>query len=327
MKGLHYSGRVVTAAELDTQLTRAAVLLEEGNLAQAETSCQAVLTDYPDNPAAMHLLGLIRVRGGDARVGEELIRRSVELDPADTRLRLNLATFLRRAGRLSEAERVYRRVLQRAPEERAARHGLALTLDGLGQSREAELQCRSLIEADRSSPDGWVALGSVLGTQSRLPEAEAAYRKALLLNPRHAPAHRQLGSLLVRLYRTEEALALLERAHSLGAGGFDLAFSRGRACGHLGRLQQAEEAFAEAVRLRPRHPDAHLNLARVRQMRGDPDFARTLAEAVRQAPDDANLLSVLSGLLLRAGRGDVAEQVLRAELKRSGPVPHLRFLL
>jgi tetratricopeptide (TPR) repeat protein len=318
---------VLTAAELDNQLNRASASFSRGELAQAESMCRTVLAAAPNNAAALHLLGLVRARGGDRQGGEELLRRSVELDPADTRLRLNFATFLRRAGRLEEAERVYRRVLQLAPGERGARHGLVLTLDSLGRAREAEIQCRTLVDSDRANPDGWAALGSVLVNQNRLLEAEGAYRQALALNPGNAPLHRRLGSLLAQLERAEEALALLTRAQALGVRGFELELARGRAFGQLGRLEEAERAFAAAVQLRPRHADAQLYLARVRQALGDPDFSRSLAAAVLEARGDLNLQEALAVLLLNAGRGDVAEGLLREELKRAGPVPRLRYVL
>jgi Flp pilus assembly protein TadD len=319
---------VLTAAELDTQLTQASASFSRGELAQAESVCRTVLAAAPNNAAALHLLGLVRARGGDRQGGEELLRRSVELEPADTRLRLNFATFLRRAGRLEEAERVYRRVLQLAPGERGARHGLVLTLDSLGRDREAEIQCRTLVDSDRASPDGWAALGFVLANRNRLLEAEGAYRQALALNPANALLHRQLGSLLAQLERADEALALLTRAQLLGVRGFELDLARGRALSQLGRLEEAEHALAAAVHLRPRHADAQLYLARVRQARGDPDFTRSLAAVLREAPQDIRLQEVLAVLLLRAGRGDVAELLLREQMQlAAGPVPYLRSLL
>ena len=147
---------MLTAAELDTQLTQASASFNRGELVQAEGMCRTVLAAAPNNAAALHLLGLVRARGGDRQGGEELLRRSVELDPADTRLRLNFATFLRRAGRLEEAERVYRRALQLAPGERGARHGLVLTLDSLGRAREAEIHCRT--RARYSCASAWRGL-------------------------------------------------------------------------------------------------------------------------------------------------------------------------
>jgi len=318
---------VLTAAELDTQLTRASASFNRGELAQAESVCRSLLADHPNHAATLHLLGLVRARGGDRAAGEELLRRSVELDPGDTRLRLNFATFLRRAGRLAEAERVFRRVLQLAPGDRAARHGLVQTLDGLGRGRDAELQCRTLIESERANPDGWAALGYVLANQNRLLEAEAAYRRVLTLTPGNALVQRRLGSLLALLDRSEEALAALEQAQSLGLRGFELQLARGRALAQLGRLEEAEAAFAAAVELRPRHADAQLNLARMRQARGDPDFSRTLGAAVRAAPQDFALQEVLVALLLRAGQGEAAEALMREAVKRDGPLPQLRFML
>ena len=318
---------MLTAAELDTQLTRASASFDRGELAQAENTCRSVLAAHPNNAAALHLLGLVRARGGDRKQGEQFLRRSVELEPTDSRLRLNLATFLRRAGRLEEAERVYRRVLQLAPGERGARHGLVLTLDELGRGRDAELQCRTLIDADRANPDGWSALGFVLANQNRLVEAEGAYRQALALNPGNAALYRRLGSLLAQLERAEEALGALTRARALGVRGFELEFARGRALSQLGRMPEAERAYEAAVALRPRHADAQLYLARVRQGLGDPDFSRSLAAAVLAARDDLNLQEALAGLLLSAGRGDVAEKLLREEVKRAGPLPRLRYLL
>jgi Flp pilus assembly protein TadD len=318
---------VLTAGELDTQLTRASASFGRGELARAESVCRTVLAAAPNNAAALHLLGLVRARGGDREGAEECLRRSVELEPADTRLRANLATFLRRAGRLEEAERVYRRVLQLQPGAREARRGLVLTLDGLGRSREAEIECRTLVDSDRASPDGWAALGLVLARANRPLEAEGAYRQALALKPGSAPLSRRLGALLARLERAEEALAVLARAQALGARGFELEFARGRALGQLGRLEEAGHAYAAAVRLRPRHADAQLHLARVRQALGDADFSRSLAAAALEARDDLHLQEALALLLLEAGQGEAAERLLRDELKRAGPVPRLRYVL
>jgi Flp pilus assembly protein TadD len=319
---------VLTAAELDTQLTKASASFSRGELAQAENVCRAVLADHPDNAAALHLLGLVRARGGDRRAGEELLRRSVELDPADTRLRINLATFLRRADRLEEAEYVYRSALQLAPASRVARHGLVQTLEAMGRGHDAEMQCRALVEEDRTDPDGWAALGFVLGNQNRLAEAQLAYRQALSLDPANGAVHRRLGTLLAQQERAEEALAALERAESLGTRGFELEFARGVALTQLDRLEEAEHAYAGAAALRPRNAETQLNLARVRQARGDPDFVRSLAAAVREAPQDVRLQEVLWALLLRAGRGDVAEQLLREQLRGpSSAAPYLRFML
>jgi Flp pilus assembly protein TadD len=315
------------AAGVGAQLARAGALLDEGKLAEAEGACLAVLSSEPANPAATHLLGLIRARGGDAAAGEQLIRRSIEFSPDDPNLRLNLATFLRRHGRLADAARAYRRVLQLDPQRVVARHGLALSLEGLGRLAEAETECRALLAAHSQDARGWSALGAILTRRSRLAEAESAYRRAVALNPRLGPAHQQLGALLARMGRAEEALSQLARSHSLGLRGFDLCLARARALVQLGRVAEAERDFEQAVTLAPRHVQAQLELARLRQTCGDADFARSLVAAVRQAPEDFELRSKLTALLTRTGRAAAAEELLREELKRAGAQPRLRLLL
>ncbi|HSY08455.1 MAG TPA: putative 2OG-Fe(II) oxygenase [Steroidobacteraceae bacterium] len=314
------------SAEVAARMAQITALLNAGQLPQAEAACVALHSAHA-NPASTHLLGLIRAQGGDTEQGERLIRRSLELEPANHEFHLNFANLLRKSGRLAEAETHYRRVLALKPAEHSARHSLALTLDNLGRGAEAEAECRALLRARDHDPQAWAALGFILTNQNRLLEAEAAYARALTLNPSLSLAHQNLGALLARMDRAEESLAALERAEALGGRGFELSFSRGMALTLLYRLPEAERAFAQAVALKPRDVDAQLNLARLRFMRGDADFAADITAAVTAHPQDLGLQTVLSTVLMRAGKLEATETQLRDALQRHGPVPQLRHLL
>jgi Flp pilus assembly protein TadD len=315
------------STDTTTALSRIAVLLNEGKLSQAESACRAILAASPNHSAATHLLGLIRARGGDLQTGERLMLRSIELEPGNPTLRVNLANHLRRSGRLAEAEAAYRQALQLAPTERAARHSLALTLSDLGRHAEAEAECRRLLSAGESDAEAWSLLGLILDRRGRLADAEGAYRRAVQVAPAYGLAHHNLGSVLERMDRAEEALAALERAEALGTRGFELTFTRGKTLALLNRVGEAEQAFAEAVTLRPRHPDAQLNLARIRYMRGETDFARTLLAAVTANPSDVSLQALLARVLVRAGQHERAELQLADALRRVGLAPELEFVL
>jgi Flp pilus assembly protein TadD len=213
------------------------------------------------------------------------------------------------------------------PAENSARHSLALTLDNLGRRDDAEAECRALVRARENDPQAWAALGFILTNQNKLFEAEAAYGRSLALDPRSRLAHQNMGSLLARMDRAEESLAALARAESLGASGFELSFSRGMTLTLLYRLPEAEHAFGQAVALKPRHVDAQLNLARLRYMRGDPDFTRDIVAAMNAHPADLALQSLLASVLLRAGKLNDAETHLRTALQQHGALPQLRHLL
>ena len=318
---------MLDSPDVNSQLGSIAALLSEGKLSQAESACRSILATSPNHSAAIHLLGLIRARSGDAHTGERLLRRSIELEPCNPTLRVNLANHLRRSGRLAQAEAEYRHVLQLAPAERAARHSLALTLSDLRRHAEAEAECRLLIGANEPDAEAWSLLGLILDRRGRLADSESAYRRAVQVDPAYGLAHHNLGSVLERMDRAEEALAALERAQALGTRGFELTFTRGKTLLLLNRVKEAEQAFAEAVTLRPRHPDAQLNLARIRYMRGEADFARTLEATVAANPGDMELQGVLAGVLVRAGQHERAELQLADALRRAGPAPKLQFVL
>jgi Flp pilus assembly protein TadD len=308
-------------------LSQIGSLLEQGQVAQAVDACLAILAASPDNASALHLLGLARARLGQAGEAEHLLRQSIQREPFNHAFQINFANFLRRAGRLSEAEAEYRTALQAAPTARKARHNLALTLAELGRHGEAESESRRLLAEDDRDSEAWSLLAFVLTHQNRLFEAEVAYRRALDLAPNYGLAHQNLGSLLIQMDRAEEAWSALERARALGTPEFELLFSRGRALALLYRFEEAEHEFGKAVALRPSHLEAQANLARLRFLRGDPQFAGALLDATRAAPGDLPLQHLLCTLLVRGGHYELAEARIRDVSKKQSAPPQFRALL
>jgi predicted Zn-dependent protease len=304
-----------------------ASMLQAGRLREAEQACGSLLARSPRLPAALHLLGLIREQSGVAPGGEELLRQSIALEPANQEFQLNLAQLLRRRGRLEEAETVLRALLAAAPTMRAARQMLAVLLADRGRHAAGELEARTLMEHGADDADAWSLLAFTLGNQSRFAEAEAAYHQALRRDARHPLALHNLGAMLSRLERAEEALVMLERAQGAGAPTFELQCNRGRALSQLRRLEEAEAAFAVAVAQNPLHIDAQVNLARLRYMIGDADFARALRASAAAHPGHIALQVSLASVLKNAGQLERAEDQLRAALQARGDVPELRGVL
>lgn len=311
----------------ETEFRRASSFLREGKLAQAESLCRNLLSRVPRSAAATHLLGLIRKEAGDNEGGERLMLQSIALEPGRGEFRANLANLQRKLGRLRDAERSYRESLACDASNAAAQLGLARTLNDLGEHASAEEQCRSLVAARPRDPQAWSALAMALRDQQKLGEAEAAYRKAIEVDAGHGPAWHNLGSVLSRMERAEEALEALDGAQARGVQGFELAFNRARTLLQLYRIDEAEREFAQAVALNPLHPDAQINLARLRFMRRDPDFARDIVSAAAKHPRDASLQVLQALVLRRAGNHARAESLLRDAIARLGPSPAMRACL
>src|SRR4029453_6393520 len=79
--------------------------------------------------------------------------------------------------------------------------------------------------------------------------------------------------------------------------------------------------------LNPLHGEAQVNLARVRFMRGDPEFSRSIAAAAALNKTNPDLQILLSLVLRRAGDLARAETLLRDALKNSGPSPDIHAAL
>jgi predicted Zn-dependent protease len=310
-----------------SELARAAELLRNRDLAGAEAACREALRAAPQSPAALHLLALIRMEAGDEPETERLMRESIAAAPTQPEFRNNLGALLRRQGRLNEAISAYREALIANPGHRLAQIGLGHALNDAGDHAAAEARAREIVATEAQNAAAWLLLAAALRQQHRYPEAERAAREAIVLKPAEPAAHHELSAILAAMDRAEEALRVLAQAEGFGLRGFDLALTRGLALLQLYRAQEAEACFQQAVELQPLNAEAHLRLATLRFMRGDPDFARDLRGVAARGAGDANLQMLLGKVLRRAGDSPGAEALLREVSARVGAPPEVRIAL
>ena len=133
-------------------------------------------------------------------------------------------------------------------------------------------------------------LGNVHFQKERLDEAAAAYRKAVAKFPSFRRAHKNLGMVLVRTGRTDEAIKPLSRVIELG-GGDGLTYGLLGACyAAAGQYSPAESAYRNAVLLQGEVIDWKLGLAQVFLKEKKYGDALTVADdLLRLHPDRAEL--------------------------------------
>jgi len=104
--------------------------------------------------------------------------------------------------------------------------------------------------------------------------AEAAYRRAIALDPTLANAFTNLGNLMFRRDRLEEAERLYERALKLDPEQPEAHYNAGFLAYERGDVQAAVASFERALTSDPAFADAHFNLAMALQELGQRDAAR-----------------------------------------------------
>jgi predicted O-linked N-acetylglucosamine transferase (SPINDLY family) len=199
-------------------LGQAVALHQQGRLEEAAALYRAVLAAAPDNPDALHLLGVTLLQRQDFAAAAESIGRSVVLRPVDPAAQGNLGTALLQLGRDAEAL--------------------------------AALDCALALKPDYA--EALNNRGLILARLHRPAEALACYERALALRPDYGDALKNRGTVLRVLGRPAEAVESYSRAMGFRPDDLDLVLQRAETLRDLKRNEEAARDFETLQRREPR---------------------------------------------------------------------------
>jgi tetratricopeptide (TPR) repeat protein len=273
-----------------TAESQALGLFQQGRLAEAEAAWRSILERKPDDPDALHLLGLILVRTGRAE-GLQLLDRSIERAPRNPAFLNNRAQILAEAGRSDEALRDLRRAVMLEPRFHAAYCHLGSLLRRLGRHEEALAAFRKALAIDARVPEAHVGLGNVLRERGDPAGASAAYEAALNVDPGNASAHYNLGALLLEAGDATGAEHAFRKALEREPRNPFAMNNLGAALREAGRTAEARACFEKAVALDPRNVEALNNLGLALQQEEQyPEAIARYREAAERRPGFAEAL-------------------------------------
>ena len=213
-------------------LTLALDLHLAGRFGEAQELYTRILDAEPEQPDALHYLGVLAGQIGRGDFGLTLIDKAVALRPEAADIRANRANLLRGLNRLDEAEAGYRCALALRPDFAEAWTDRAFARHGRGDA------------------------GAVDGAADLL-------ERALRIEPALEPAREKLvallharGRLRLEAGQVTPALTDLIRAAALDPQDADIAFLLGNALAATNRADAALAPLRHAVRIDPAHPAA-----------------------------------------------------------------------
>ena len=117
------------------------------------------------------------------------------------------ARQLEREGKLDEAIESYRLIIEENPKRSDVHHRLAVTLDKANRHDESADYYQTAIRLDSRNAEFLCDYGYSRYIQGDLDEAQQSLRRATRLQEEFPRAHNNLGLVLTRQGRDEEALA------------------------------------------------------------------------------------------------------------------------
>ncbi len=171
--------------------------------------------------------------------------------PADPVALSARATLELQRGRPAEAAELYRRAVGAAPAYVPARAGLAAALEHAGLGARAEGERQRLAREFPSSPSAAIAAARSARRLDRADSAALLMRKVLALRYDDEGTRGLLAQLLVEKGDVEGALEILDGSVRLDPSDLSLRLRKADLLASNGRLEEAEQAYADAVRICP----------------------------------------------------------------------------
>ncbi|WGS48384.1 tetratricopeptide repeat protein [Paraburkholderia sp. D15] len=341
-------------------LRNARASLERHDLAAARGLYEGVLTMAPDNVEALHLLGVVYLRQGDAARAEPLIARSMraglrhawnianhgaalagvgryrdaltmldhalQSDPHQPAVHAARGDALLGLERYDDALAAYDRSLQRAPAQGQAWSRRGAALRALGRPADALISLDRALQLDSRDPVTHVERGHALREIGQRDEALREYRLAMVIQGRRPALLLAEGIVLTDLGRAAEALAVLDEGLQHAPADEALLYA---SCVALDMLHARDELLRRCERLLARNRD-HVAawLGRGNALLGldrHRDAAQAYSEALTRAPDHVDALRNRAAAWRTLGRYDEALDDYDRALALTGAHPELLF--
>jgi predicted O-linked N-acetylglucosamine transferase (SPINDLY family) len=231
-----------------------------GQLKAARAIYEQILAEQPEQPTALHLLGLVDVQQGRVDEGCARIARVVELTPdaADAWAHLVTGQQLRGDGAAEAAALDRLLALQPDLADLWGRRGVLAF--NAGELEGAVAAFTRAVELAPESCAAWTNLGAAQLRLGKLAEAEECQRRAWAADQTSADALNNLGNVLIARAKWAEAAPMLERVVRNVPGNANGWVNYGHALKGLRRWDEARAAYERGLALRPDDPAALLGI-------------------------------------------------------------------
>lgn len=248
---------------------QALALYQQGQLAQAASLYNQILTLQANHIDALYALGLIEGQTGNPHAAAILFSRIVLLSPNHTDALFNYGNAMQILQHHQEALASYEKVLSIKPQHVRALIHAAQICHQLNRSAQALYYYDQLLMIDPHNVHALFFRASTLFELKRFNDALNQYDQLLINHPKHADAWINRGITFRELEQQENAIESYAKALAINPNYAQAYSHQGNALRALGHFNEAFENYKKAIELWPEYADAHYNLSIGQLMTGN----------------------------------------------------------
>ncbi len=211
-------------------------------------------------------------------------------------------------NQFDKACKYFEKSLEAAPDNQPALENLSFTYIRMGETQKG-IETFKKFNAGESNAHACFVWGMLFQEAGEYREAEEELKKAAQLQPDFAEALEELGNVLMKLNKTEEAVSTYEKLIHIDRDNYHAWVGKARAFINSERWKEAVHCYKEAIRIRPDCYRSYYNMAAALEEAGKQKEAIEAYHcAIAINPDFTDAYNNLGILLsLQGKRGEALE--------------------
>jgi tetratricopeptide (TPR) repeat protein len=259
-------------AKTDALLYRGKALVNLGRFEEAGAALESYRQNHPQSEDAVYLLAYVRFRQNQPKESLRLFTDAAKLKhPTADDLKIVALNYVL-LSEYDDAARYLEESLAMDPGNIEARYHLGRVRYQQNRFDLAIVAFQEVIRRDPSNIKAQDNLGLSLEAKNEVDAAIAAYRESIKLDENSSVHNEQpylnLGALLAKSGRPEEAVSLLVRAAAIAPDSGKIHYQLAKAYFDLNRFEDARREAEKAVNLDPGQSSNHYLLGRIYQRSG-----------------------------------------------------------
>ena len=245
---------------LEKSFQDATAAFQDGDLDRAERLLEKIDHKASNQPAVLHLRGLVALRANKTKIAVKYLKQAVALSPTPDTL-IALGSAYSQSGAFEDAIEVFGRAVKEAPSDATAVYNLGNALKNSGQPNEAIPHYQAAISIDPVFIDAYYNMGLALSELWKFSDAVSAYDRCLEINPNDVEAMKNRGNALYKIGEKKEAVEQIENVLSLNPGDADGYYNLANILHSQGKYDRAFSLYEKALNLNPGEKKYTFNFA------------------------------------------------------------------